>query len=182
MAWGMPFSAILNGAAIIFPSSHLQTDPIIEIMINEKITKAIGIPTIWQGIYETLKKNNKASLLRLKEFNVGGASAPPTFIENFQNEFGIKTVHAWGMSETSPVVTVSKLLPEHDSLQESEKIKIRSFQGQELPGVEIRIVAEDGNIAPRDGKTVGEVQVRGAWIIDAYYKTNSNEVLVKMGG
>ncbi|GAC1597604.1 MAG: long-chain fatty acid--CoA ligase [Ginsengibacter sp.] len=175
MAWGIPFSAILNGATIILPSSHLQPDPLIDIMINEKVNKANGIPTIWLGIYEALKKNNRASEMKLKEFYIGGASAPPALIQNFQNDFGIKAVHAWGMSETSPVVTVSKLLPEHEALPDEEKIKIRSFQGQEMPGVEIRVVMEDGTIAPRDGKMVGEIQVRGAWIINAYFKTTSNE-------
>jgi len=175
MAWGIPYGAVLCGAVLIFPSCHLHPEPFIDIIINEKANKANGVPTIWQGIYTVLKKNGVSDSFPLKEFLVGGASMPPTLIGNFQKDFGIKAIHAWGMTETSPVGTLSRLQPQHASLSDSEKIKIRALQGQEVPCVEIRIVTENGIIAPRDGKTVGEIQVKGVWVISSYFKTISHE-------
>jgi fatty-acyl-CoA synthase len=175
MAWGMPFAAILVGAVLVLPSSHLQPGPFIDIIIKEQVNKANGVPTLWLGVYSALKKKAPAGYFPLKEILVGGASVPPSLIEYFQKDFGIKVVHAWGMTETSPVGTVSRLQPQHNSLQDAEKIKLRATQGQEVPGVEMRAVLEDGTIAPRDGITTGEIQVRGAWVIDSYFKMNSRE-------
>jgi fatty-acyl-CoA synthase len=175
LAWGFPFAGILAGAALILPSSQLQPESLIATIINERINKANGVPTIWQGIYAALKKNNPGASFPLKEFFIGGASAPPSLIENFQKDFGIKAVHAWGMTETSPVGTLSRLQPQHDSLSDTDKIKLQSMQGQQLPCVEIRAVLENGDIAPRDGVTAGEIQVKGPWIINAYFKSTSRE-------
>ncbi len=175
LAWGFPFAAVLGGATIVLPSSHLQPEPLIEIIKNEQINKANGVPTIWLGIYAALKKNNIGKSFPLKEFLVGGATAPPSMIENFEKDFGIKAVHAWGMTETSPVGTLSRLHPQHDSLADADKIKLRAMQGQEVPCIEIRAVKEDGTIAPRDGATTGEIQIRGAWVINAYFKSASRE-------
>jgi fatty-acyl-CoA synthase len=96
-------------------------------------------------------------------------------IENYQKDFNITLVHAWGMTETSPVVTLSRLQPEHASLSDADKIKLRAMQGQSLPGTEIRVMTEVNTLAPWDGRTPGEVQVRGAWIIDSYYQTHNRE-------
>ncbi len=174
MAWGFPFAAVLCGAALVLPSSLLQPEALIKMIIDEKVDKAAGVPTIWQGIYACLKKNGHSSL-PLKELLVGGASMPASLIENYQKDFGIKALHAWGMTETSPVASVSRLQPEHDALSEYEKINRRALQGQQLPFVELRIVMEDGVVAAWDGKSVGEIQVRGAWVIGDYFKTNNRE-------
>jgi len=181
MAWGFPLAAILAGAVLVFPSTHLQPDALINIMSEESVNKASGVPTIWQGIYSLLKKNGKPGAFALTEFFVGGATAPPTMIENFQKDFNIKAVHAWGMTETSPVATISKLQPQHASLSDADKIKIRAKQGQQLPLVEIRIVPESGEPAQRDGVTVGEIQVKGAWIIDNYFKSNTRDTFTEDG-
>ena len=174
MAWGIPFAAILAGAVLIMPSSHLQPAPFIEIIQKEHVNKANGVPTIWLGIYAALKSNPPVSF-PLKEIMVGGASAPPSLIENYEKDFGIKMLHAWGMTETSPVGTVSRLQPQHDSLSAPEKIKIRAMQGQQVPGVGIRSVLENGEIAPCDGITAGEIEIKGAWVIDSYFKSNNRE-------
>jgi acyl-CoA synthetase (AMP-forming)/AMP-acid ligase II len=175
MAWGMPFAAILAGAVLVFPSCHLQPAPFIDIIIKERVNKANGVPTLWLGVYAALKHNPPADLLPLREILIGGATAPPSLIENFQKDFGIKIVHAWGLTETSPVATVSRLLPYHELLSDTDKIKLRAMQGQETAGIEIRAVLENGTIAPRDGITTGEIQVRGAWVINSYFKMNSSE-------
>jgi fatty-acyl-CoA synthase len=174
LAWGLPFAAILAGATLVMPSCHLQPESLIQMIIDERVNKASGVPTIWQNIYTTLKKNGYTTL-PLKEFLVGGAAMPPSLIENYQKDFGIRAVHAWGMTETSPVATLSRLMPGHEDLPESEKLKRRALQGQQLPFTEIRIVPEDGQPAAWDGKTVGEIQIRGAWVISDYFKTSNRE-------
>ncbi len=172
MAWGSPFMSLLAGTDTVMPSKHLQPAPLIEILLKEKITVANGVPTIWMGIYDELKRNPPKEKLHLREYMVGGSAFPAGYIRNFEKDFGIYCFHAWGMTETSPVVTASRLQAHHEKLSDEEKIKIKSKQGIEMPGVEIRVVNEDGTIAPRDGKTVGEFEVRGHWVISSYFKMN----------
>ncbi len=175
MAWGAPFMCVLAGANMVMPSSNLQPEAIIKILSDEKVTLANGVPSIWLGVYAALKKNPPKEKLALKEYAVGGSALPASLIENFEKDFGIKGLHAWGMTETSPLGTASRLQPKHESLPENERLKIRAKQGIPFPGIELRMVTEDGSVAPWDGKTVGELQVKGAWVINSYFKTNSTE-------
>lgn len=170
MAWGFPFISMLAGADVVMPSKHLQPAALIEIIKKEKITLANGVPTIWMGILEELKRQPPQEKLTLKEFMIGGSACPPYLIRRFDEDFGIGIMQGWGMTETSPVVTTSRLQPHHQELSYEDRIKVKAKQGIEMPGVEIRVVMEDGSIAPRDGKTVGEFEVRGHWIISGYYK------------
>ena len=180
MAWGLPMAAVLAGAAVVLPSSQMQPENLVRMIMEERVNKAGGVPTIWQGVYNVLKKTGAANI-PLKTFLIGGATAPPSLIENYQRDFGVEAIHAWGMTETSPVGTLSRLHPHHSLLPDAEKIKIRSMQGQQLPFTEIRAALENGEIAPRDGKTVGEVQIRGVWVINAYFKSNSQESFTEDG-
>ncbi len=175
MAWGFPYMCLLAGAAMVLPSLNLQAEAIIDMLIKEKINKANGVPTIWLGVYEALKKNPPKEKLALQEYLVGGSALPQSLIEGFEKDFGVKGVHAWGMTETSPLGSISRLQPKHNKLTEKEQLKIRAKQGIEIPGVELRVVKEDGTIAPRDGVTVGELEIKGVWVIDSYYKTTSRE-------
>jgi len=152
----------------------LQPEALIDILQREKVTKANGVPAIWLGVYDALKKNPPKEKLCLKEFLVGGSALPPSLIAAFKKDFGIQGVHAWGMTETSPLGTVSRLQAIHQTLSEEEQITIRAKQGSELPGVEIRVVTEDGLVAPRDGITMGEFHIRGAWVISTYYRVKDN--------
>lgn len=181
MAWGFPYMALLAGCNMVLPSSNLQSDAIVNILAKEKINKANGVPTIWLGIYEAMKKNPPKEKLALEEYLVGGSALPASLIEGFEKDFGIKGVHAWGMTETSPLGTFCRLQPKHVSLNEKEQLKIRAKQGIELPGVEIRVAKDDGTLAPRDGKTMGELQIRGAWIIRTYFKTQNREGFTEDG-
>jgi fatty-acyl-CoA synthase len=181
MAWGFPFICLLAGADMVMPSRHLQPAMLVGIMQKEKITVANGVPTIWTGIYEELKLHPPKEKLALKEFMVGGSACPPALIRKFDEEFGIGCFHAWGMTETSPVVTCSRLQRQHKELTYEEQVRVKAKQGIEMPGVEIRVVKEDGTIAPRDGKTVGEFQVRGHWIISGYYKMEKKDSHVDDG-
>ena len=106
---------------------------------------------------------------------------PASLIEGFRKDFGIQAYHAWGMTETSPLGTLSRLQPQHDSLPEAEQLRIKAKQGFPFPGVEIRIAREDGSIAPWDGATMGELQIRGAWIAGAYFKTDNRDNFTQDG-
>ncbi len=182
LAWGLPFACMMTGADMIMPSSHLQPAALIELMQQEHVTFATGVPTIWLGIYNTMKQNPPKEKLMLREFMVGGSALPQSLIEGFEKDFGIPGLHAWGMTETSPLGTVSRLQPLHDNLKRHEQHKIMARQGQELPGVEIRLIKEDGSVAERDGESVGEIQIRGPWIISGYYKIEDNSAYFSADG
>lgn len=175
MAWGFPYVCLLSGSTMVMPSSNLNPEAIINMLQAEKITKANGVPTIWRGVYHALKKNPPKEKLALKEYLVGGSALPKSLLEGFEKDFGIKGGQAWGMTETSPLGTVSRLQPKHEELSENKKMGLRATQGIAIPGVEIRIVTDDGTLAPTDGKTMGELQIKGAWVISSYFKTNNQE-------
>ncbi len=175
MAWGFPYMCLLAGSDMVMPSLHLQPAAIINMLEKEKINKANGVPTIWMGVYEEMKKNPPKEKLALEEYLVGGSALSASLIENFEKDFGIKGVQAWGMTETSPLGTASRLQNKHKDLDEKSKLKIRAKQGIEFPGIEMRVIGDDGKVAPRDGKTMGELQVKGAWVINSYFKTNNRE-------
>ena len=175
MAWGFPYLCLLSGSNMVLPSSNLQPEALIEILQAEKVTKANGVPTIWLGVYHAMKANPPKEKLALKEYLVGGSALPKSLIEDFERDFGIKGAQAWGMTETSPLGTVSRLQPHHLELPVNEQLNIRAKQGIAFPGVEIRIMSDDGSLAPSDGKTMGELQIKGAWVINSYFKTNNQE-------
>jgi fatty-acyl-CoA synthase len=174
MAWGGPFIGIMAGADIVMPSCHLQAAPLISIMEKEKVTLATGIPTIWLAIYDALMKNPPKSKLALNEFWCGGSALPKSLIEGYEKNFGIRAIHAWGMTEISPIGTICRLQTCHDKLSEEEQYMVRAKQGVELPAVEIKLIQEDGTAAPRDGQTFGEIMIRGPWVMGSYYKMEDN--------
>lgn len=171
MAWGFPYSCMMIGADMVMPGPHLNPKAIVKAINDEKITVANGVPTIWQGVHEELK--NGTSIPSFRSLLVGGSAFPKSLIIGFNN-FGIEAIHAWGMTETSPLGTLSRLQKHHYSLSEDEKYDILAKQGVEMLGIEIRIIGEDGTVAPRDGKTVGEIEVRGNWVVNSYYKAESD--------
>ena len=182
LAWGLPYACMMTGADMIMPSCHLQPAALIEIIQQEKVTFATGVPTIWLGIYDVLKKNPPTEKLPLREFMVGGSALPQSLIEGFEKDFQLPGLHAWGMTETSPLGTVSRLQSAHSNLPRQQQYKTMAKQGIELPGVEIRLVKEDGSIAARDGESVGEIQIRGPWIISSYYKVEDNSAYFSTDG
>jgi fatty-acyl-CoA synthase len=182
MAWGGPFMCILAGADIVMPSSHLQAAPLIEMIEQEKVTLAFGIPTIWMAVYETLLKYPPKTKLTLREFWCGGSALPKILIEGYDKNFGIQGMHAWGMTEISPIGTFCRLQTSQMNLPMEDQYRIRAKQGIELPGVEIKLIQEDGTSAPRDGQTVGEIVIRGPWTIGSYYKMEDNDAFFSADG
>ena len=173
MAWGFPFSCMISGADMVMPGPHLNPTALIDLVAETKVTIANGVPTIWMGVYEELKKNPR-KLPTFKKLSVGGSAMPKALIIGYMKDLGIEVLHAWGMTETSPLGTGSKLQAQHLDLPEEEQFEILAMQGIETIGIEVRIAEENGNIAPRDGKTIGEIEVKGNWVIKEYYKTESN--------
>lgn len=167
-AWGLPFTCTMVGAKQVFPGPHLDPVSLLELFKGEQVTFTAGVPTIWLGILQELeKKPGQWDLNPKLRMVVGGAAAPESLIRAFDRH-NLRVVHAWGMTETTPLGTVSLLKPHMESLSVDEQYAYRAKQGLPAPFVEVRIVNEQG-VAPHDGKTMGELQVKGPWIAADYY-------------
>jgi fatty-acyl-CoA synthase len=169
-AWGLPFACTMVGAKQVFPGPHLDAPSLLSLLAEEKVTCTAGVPTIWMGILDALDKNPGGyDLKSLRQMVVGGSAAPPAMIDAFQKRHGLRIVHAWGMTEMSPVGTLSRLKPHLAKGSETDQLRIRSSQGLAVPFVDLRAVGEDGPV-PWDGKSMGELQVRGPWVAKSYFQ------------
>jgi len=169
MAWGLPYAATWVGATIVMPGPHLQPAPLADMIESERVTIAAGVPTIWNGLYHELRRNPR-DISSITQLVVGGSAMPRGLIEAYERDFGVNVVHAWGMTEMSPIGSVSKLQTQHQDLDEGDRWDIKAKQGYFVPGVDARIVDEAGKELPWDGETMGELQVRGYWVVGQYYK------------
>ncbi|CUH86594.1 Long-chain-fatty-acid--CoA ligase [Phaeobacter sp. CECT 5382] len=167
-AWGVPYIAAGVGAKLVLPGPNLDGESLVKLIDGEEVTLALGVPTIWMGLLQALEKTGSkaASLTRTV---VGGSALPTVMIPAFRDKYGVELIHAWGMTETSPLGTLNHLLQKHQDLSDTEKGSIREGQGRPPYGVELRIVDEAGHVLPHDGETQGELQIRGHWIIDTYF-------------
>lgn len=173
MAWGLPYACAMSGANMLMPGRFLQAKPLAEMIAEEKVTVAAGVPSIWNGLYHELKANPR-DVSSVRAMVVGGSAMPRALIEAFE-KMDVNVLHAWGMTEMSPLGTVSKLLNHHASLSDGEKWDVKARQGYPIAGVEIRIMNETGEELPWDGTTMGELQVRGPWIARSYFKRDPTE-------
>ncbi len=168
-AWGFPHAQVLIGAKQVMPGPKLDAVSLLDLFEGEEVTVGAGVPTIWLGVLEALDREPKRWRLSPRlQLMVGGSAVPESMLRGFDRH-GITIVHAWGMTETSPLATVAKLKPHMDSLPEDERYAERLKQGVPLPFVELRVRSEGADVAP-DGKSIGEVQVRGPYITGRYYK------------
>ncbi len=172
-AWGFPFTCTLIGAKQVFPGPHLDPPSLLEAFVQEEVTVTAGVPTIWMGILQALDANPGGwDLSRLRAMIVGGAAAPRSMIEGFEERHGLHVTHAWGMTEMAPLGTVSELTSREAALPQDEQYAYRAKQGMPAPFVELRARGAEG-LVPWDGKTMGELEVRGAWIASSYYDDDS---------
>ena len=169
MAWGLPYAAAWVGATIVMPGPHLQPAPLADIIESERVTIAAGVPTIWNGLYHELRRNPR-DISSITQLVVGGSAMPRGLIEAYERDFSVNVVHAWGMTEMSPIGSVAKLQTRHQDLDAGDRWDIKAKQGYFVPGVDARIVDEAGEELPWDGETMGELQVRGYWVVGQYYK------------
>ncbi|WP_367068392.1 3-(methylthio)propionyl-CoA ligase [Oryzisolibacter sp. LB2S] len=168
-AWGIPYSAALTGCKVVFPGPALDGKSVYELIESEGVTFAAGVPTVWQMLL-THVKSAGLRFSSLKRTVIGGSACPPAMISAFQEGYGVSVLHAWGMTEMSPLGTVCTLKNKHLALGKEEQMHILEKQGRAVYGVEMKIVGGDGKEQPWDGKTYGDLLVRGPWIIDSYYK------------
>ncbi len=174
MAWGLPYAAVNVGADLVMPGPHMQPAALAELIETERVTVAAGVPTIWNGLYHDLKQNPR-DISCIRALVVGGSAMPRSLIEAYEKELGVNVVHAWGMTEMSPLGTVSKLLSHHQTLPQEERWDVKARQGYPISGVDMRIMDDAGQELPWDGETLGELQVRGPWVAQAYYKLEGGD-------
>ncbi len=168
-AWGVPYIAAGVGAKLVLPGPGLDGASLVRLIDGEKVTLALGVPTIWLGLLAALEESGSKAE-SLKRTVVGGSALPPSMIPEFRDKYGVDLIHAWGMTETSPLGTINHLLQKHEALSADARAKIRLGQGRPPYGVELRIVDEEGKVLPEDGKTQGDLQIRGHWIVESYFK------------
>ena len=172
-AWGLPYICMMVGAAMVMPGAALDGKSLFELFESERVTFSAGVPTVWLGLLQFMRDNR----LRPSTVNrvlIGGSAVPPAMVEAFEGEYGIEVLHGWGMTEMSPVGTVSQLKRKHVGRPLSERIAVKSKQGRAIYGVDLKIVDGAGQQLPWDGKAFGDLMVRGPWIARAYYKETSS--------
>jgi fatty-acyl-CoA synthase len=167
-AWCVPFAAVMVGATQIFAGPHPQPRDIAELIQRERVTFVGAVPTVWIAVKELVEKE-PYDLSSVRCIPIGGSAAPRALIEHYEKKLGASMMHAWGMTETSPLGTVSRLKSYMGGRPDPERYAIRAKQGYAVAGVDLRAVDEAGREVPWDGRTAGELQVRGPWVIRAYY-------------
>jgi len=175
-AWGLPYSTMLVGAKLVMPGPALDGKSVYELFESEQVTMSAGVPTVWFGLlqYMTERKLRFSTLQRLI---IGGSACPPAMIERFEDEYGIEVVHAWGMTEMSPVGSFAQPKEKHRYAEKSAVRAIRAKQGRVIPGIDMKIVDGEGRELPWDGKSAGDLMVRGWWVASAYFKHEPDSAL-----
>ena len=168
-AWGIPFACTWLGATQVFPGARPQAEDVCQLIQDHKVTLAAGVPTIWMATY-ALWESGKYDPSSLRELVNGGSAATVSMIRNYQEKLGVSILHAYGMTETTPVVLVSRPKSTMGDLSTEEKYKLSAKQGLLVPGLEMKVVREDGSEIPWDGETMGELLLQGPWIAKEYYK------------
>jgi fatty-acyl-CoA synthase len=182
-AWGAPYAADIVGAKLVLPGPHLDGESVYNLMRDEKVTFSQGVPTVWMMLFQHLDKNPQLDprSLGVKRIGIGGAAVSRAVLERFENQFGAEVVQGWGMTETSPIGVISKLLPKHAGAEPEELIKVKLKQGRGVWGVDLKIVDADGRALPWDGVAFGNLYVRGPWIASGYYRGEGGSVLDEEG-
>ncbi len=176
-AWGLPYSAAMTGAKLVFPGPAMDGKSIYELIEAEKVSFAAGVPTVWQMMLSHMQAG-KLRFSTLKRTVIGGSACPPAMIRAFNDDYGVEVLHAWGMTEMSPLGTVCTLKNKHASLDPTEKMKVRLKQGRGVFGVDMKIVDAQGQELPWDGQAYGDLLVKGPWVISDYYRSEDPSPLV----
>ncbi|MBU58329.1 MAG: long-chain fatty acid--CoA ligase [Alcanivorax sp.] len=171
-AWGIPYAAAMVGAKVVLPGPGLDGDSLKNLINSEEVTCAAGVPTLWQGLIGALKKAGE-KVPSLTRTVIGGSACPPSMIATFRDDYGVDTLHAWGMTEMSPVGSVSTLLHKHMALSAEEQAAIRAKQGRPPFGVDLMVGDEEGNERPMDGETQGDLYAKGHWVISGYFNVDT---------
>ncbi len=176
-AWGLPYVACMVGAKLVFPGPALDGKSLHSLFESEQVTLSAGVPTVWQGLLAYVETNG-LSFSSMRRTIIGGAACPPAMMKTFQDLFQVHVLHAWGMTELSPVGTVCSFKPVHRTMDKSAQEAVQSKQGRVVFGVDMKIVDDSGRELPWDGKASGELLVRGPWIVSRYFKDEGGDPLV----
>ena len=176
-AWGIPYGAAMTGAKLVFPGAALDGKSVYELMESEQVTMAAGVPTVWLGLLNHMAQHG-LKFSTMKRTVIGGSACPPAMIKTFHDDFGVTVVHAWGMTEMSPLGTVNTLKQHQLALPVEQQLDIMAKQGRAVFGVEMKIVDPDGNELPWDGQHSGDLLVKGPWIISSYFKDEGGDPLI----
>ncbi len=168
-AWAIAFVAPMCGSKFVMPGAKLDGQSVYELLEGEKVTFTAAVPTVWQGLLGFLRENNLKPTT-LKRVAIGGSAIPEVVLRAFEEDFGVEVIHAWGMTEMSPIGTTGKLLPEHYAQDHESQIKAKMKQGRAPFTVEMKIVDDDDKRVPHDGKAFGRLLVRGPSVARAYFK------------
>ncbi len=172
-AWGLPYTAAMVGCKLVFPGHHLDGASLYNLFEEEKVTMSAGVPTIWLGLLNHVKANN-LKFSTFKSTIIGGAACPPAMIRTFENDYNVEVIHAWGMTELSPLGTLGRLKSKHADWSTEDKQKLLEKQGKSVYGVDMRIVDAEGKVLPWDGKSAGDLEVRGHWVISSYFNIDKS--------
>ena len=175
-AWGSPYSAPMTGAKLVFPGPALDGKSVYELIEAEGVTFAAGVPTVWQMLLGHMKPQG-LKFSNLTRTVIGGSACPPAMIDTFRNDYKVDVLHAWGMTEMSPLGTLCTLKNKHLSLPADAQMKIRMKQGRAIFGIDMKIVDDAGNELPHDGKAYGDLLVKGPWVLREYFKQEKSPLV-----
>ena len=168
-AWGLPYNAGMTGTKLVFPGPKMgDAETLVDLINSEGVTMAAGVPTVWTLLLNYLAQSGKR-VPTLKKTLIGGSAVPISMIRTFEESYGVKVLQGWGMTETSPLGTVGTLRPDMESLPAEERYRMHAKQGHGIFGIEMKVVDDDGKELPWDGKSAGELKVRGNWVCSGYY-------------
>ena len=177
--WGMPYAAPMSGAKLVLPGPALDGKSVYALLKDERVTLALGVPTVWLMLLQHVDAEGldpKRDLV-LRRVVIGGSAAPRAMSEQFETKFGAFVVHAWGMTEMSPLGTICNLLPKHRSYDLARRLDVQAKQGRAMFGVEMKITDDAGRELPRDGKAFGHLLVRGPWVTRGYFQGDGGAIL-----
>jgi fatty-acyl-CoA synthase len=177
-AWGLPYVCPMVGAKLVLPGPQLDGKSLYELFEAEGVTFSAGVPTVWLGLLQHVAAHG----LRFSTFErtvIGGSACPPAMIRTFKDQYGVEVVHAWGMTELSPLGTLSRLKARHQALPEASRQRVLEKQGTAIFGIDMKIVGDDGAELPWDGTTFGNLLVRGPWVIREYFRGEGGDPLVR---
>ena len=179
-AWGLAYSAALVGAKLVLPGPHLDGKSLLDLFENERVTFSAGVPTIWLGVINHLKATGQR-MTTLRRTVIGGSACPPAMMRTLEDDYGVEVIHAWGMTELSPLGTLSKLKAKHHDLTPEARHRLLEKQGRSIYGIDMALRGDDGRARAWDGLGTGDLVVRGHWVVDGYFGRDESP-LVEMDG
>ena len=175
LAWGIPYYGPMHGSKLVMPGMQMEGEPLYDLIDKEKVTLAFGVPTIWMGLLAYCRDNNKI-LTSVKNTIIGGSALSLPTLQEFDEVHDVNVIHAWGMTEMSPLGTINVTTPKMDKMSKEEKYAIQLKQGKPIYGVELKVVDDTGAELPKDGESQGHLMVRGPWILQKYFKAEKDAV------